>query len=276
MGKIRKNEEGFSVVEVVLVLVIVGLIGVVGWFVYNNHNKKTTPSVSTNTTTKSSTTPAKTTTPDPYSGWKTYTSSNSLGLGFKYPASWTVTENKPSDMCAGQSTTTITPPASEAETAFKQIGASYTPTSTQNNGATLGSYYEVGITKAGQSLPSKCGSDNGSTGVYNWNGISETYLTSTDQVQSGALKGDWLTFYGPTDGHTKSNPDTIIVSGNQYSSPGKFTDSTILALKGAQYQVVPGMGEKFGQYSVNTTINPTTFKTTDLYKDTLLVLNSVQ
>ena len=39
MNKIKKNEAGFSAVEIVLVLVIVGLIGVVGFMVYKNHNK---------------------------------------------------------------------------------------------------------------------------------------------------------------------------------------------------------------------------------------------
>lgn len=43
MGKIRKNEAGFSAVEFVLVLVIVGLIGVVGFLVYKNQHKTTTP-----------------------------------------------------------------------------------------------------------------------------------------------------------------------------------------------------------------------------------------
>lgn len=60
MNKIRKNQAGFSAVEVVLVLVILGLIGVVGFMVYNSHKTKTTP-VANTTTAKS--TPAKTTTP---------------------------------------------------------------------------------------------------------------------------------------------------------------------------------------------------------------------
>jgi|GEM_PF-1736574 len=272
----KLNSKGFSAVEVVLVLVIVGLLGAVGWFVYDkNHNKTTTTHSTPATTAGANQTSAKPA--GPYDGWKTYTSSNNLALSFKYPASWTVTENNPSDMCAGQSAVTFTPPASEVESGFKAIGASYTPQSKQNNGATIGSYYELVITKAGQSLPSKCGSDNGSTGVYNWNGISEKYLTSSDEIRLGVLKGKWLTFYGPTDGHTKSNPDTMVVTNNNYgSSSPKFTDSAILSLKDGQYQVVPGMGEKFGQYPVNTTINVTKFKSTDLYKDTVKLLGSAQ
>lgn len=49
MGKLRKNQSGFSAVEIVLVLVIVGLIGGVGFMVYNNHNKKTATNTSIST-----------------------------------------------------------------------------------------------------------------------------------------------------------------------------------------------------------------------------------
>ncbi len=92
MGKIRKNEAGFSAVELLIILVVVALIGGAGYFVYKSHHKATTASVATTTTTKpATTTPAKTTTPaptDPYAGWKTYTSPLNSGLSFKYPADW--------------------------------------------------------------------------------------------------------------------------------------------------------------------------------------------
>ena len=91
MGNIRKNETGFSAVEVVLVLVIVSLIGVVGFMVYKNHNKKTaTNSVATTTTTKpTTTTQTKTTTPvpDPYAGWKTNCDTATNGC-FRYSSDW--------------------------------------------------------------------------------------------------------------------------------------------------------------------------------------------
>lgn len=60
MGKLNSNQKGFSVVEVILVIVIVGLLAVVGWFVYNRSNDKG-PSSVTNTQT-SATTPSNTTT----------------------------------------------------------------------------------------------------------------------------------------------------------------------------------------------------------------------
>jgi Tfp pilus assembly protein PilV len=54
MNRIYKNEKGFSAVEILMAIVIVVLIGVVGWLVYNHH-KTTTAS----NTAKTSTTPTK-------------------------------------------------------------------------------------------------------------------------------------------------------------------------------------------------------------------------
>lgn len=47
MSKLSKHQQGFSAVETVLVLVIIVLIGLVGWFVYNNHRKSTTSNLAT-------------------------------------------------------------------------------------------------------------------------------------------------------------------------------------------------------------------------------------
>lgn len=92
----KTNQKGFSVVEILIVIVVVGLIGGVGFMVYKNHNKKpSTNSVATTTTTKPAATETKPTTqaPDPYAGWKTYTSPLKSGLSFKYPADWDFTPN---------------------------------------------------------------------------------------------------------------------------------------------------------------------------------------
>lgn len=86
MGKLQKNQQGFGLVEALLVLVIVILIGVVGWMVYKNHNKTTSNNTtasnsSTNTSSQTKTTQA----PDPYAGWQSYSDSN---VSFKYPTGW--------------------------------------------------------------------------------------------------------------------------------------------------------------------------------------------
>jgi hypothetical protein len=97
VGKLQNNEKGFSAVEVILVVVIVALIGVVGWFVYKNHNKTTNLNAATSLSNKpATTTPAKSTTAttqpsNPYAGWKTYHSILNSGLSFMYPPTWSFT-----------------------------------------------------------------------------------------------------------------------------------------------------------------------------------------
>lgn len=64
MNKIQKDELGFSAIEFVMLLIIIILIGTVGYFVYKNHNQtvkdvsltKTVKSTTTNPTTTSSST----------------------------------------------------------------------------------------------------------------------------------------------------------------------------------------------------------------------------
>jgi cytoskeletal protein RodZ len=61
MGKIKQNEVGFSAVEIVMTLVIVVLIGIVGYLVYKNHSKVTTDSVTTTNSIQPTKTPSHTT-----------------------------------------------------------------------------------------------------------------------------------------------------------------------------------------------------------------------
>jgi hypothetical protein len=90
MGKIRRNEAGFSPTEVILVLVIVALIGVVGWFVYKNHNKIANNSTTTASTTP--TTPAKSTTAQPAAmNTKSY-ADPAKAYAVAYSQDWTIKE----------------------------------------------------------------------------------------------------------------------------------------------------------------------------------------
>lgn len=84
MKKFRGDEAGFSVIELVLIIVILAIVGVSGWLVYKNHNKTTTPTASSTSTNKTST---KSTTTNLYSGWKTYSTD---GISFMYPPSWAI------------------------------------------------------------------------------------------------------------------------------------------------------------------------------------------
>ncbi|HUY53156.1 MAG TPA: hypothetical protein VMV24_01100 [Candidatus Dormibacteraeota bacterium] len=99
MGELNKDNKGFGVVELIMAIVIVILLGVVGWYVYKNHKTTAYTAISskTTTTTKNPITtndssPTKTTTiVNPYAGWKTYNSILNSGLSFEYPANWVFT-----------------------------------------------------------------------------------------------------------------------------------------------------------------------------------------
>lgn len=67
MGKISKSEQGFSVVEALLIVLILVVIGFVGWYVkhasdtsYDTYNKATASDSAAPSVTKKSTTPNST------------------------------------------------------------------------------------------------------------------------------------------------------------------------------------------------------------------------
>lgn len=97
MSKIAKNQKGFGAVEAVLILIIVILIGVVGWLVYKDrHNKgaagTASKSSAADTSAKSG---AKAPALNPYAGWKTYKLTYEK-LTFKYPSAWTLKDSSAS------------------------------------------------------------------------------------------------------------------------------------------------------------------------------------
>jgi len=102
VNKLKQNESGFSAVEVVLVLIIVVLLGVVGWFVYKNQ-KKTSPSTSTATspTPASNSAPTTTQPADLYEGWQTITFAPE-NLILKFPSD--VKMQQPTKLVANDST----------------------------------------------------------------------------------------------------------------------------------------------------------------------------
>src|SRR3989344_2360709 len=94
-----KNQKGFSLVEGLLILVIVGLLGGTGWYVWNARTKTTD---TLNNTDKASSSVSKypkkevqnssAATKDPTSDWTAY--SNKEGsFSLKHPKSWIEASN---------------------------------------------------------------------------------------------------------------------------------------------------------------------------------------
>jgi len=93
MSKFTKNENGFSGIEILMVVVIVALIGAVGYMVYKNKHQPTKVVTVTKTATKTPTPVANVpTVANPYSGWKEYTLKYEK-LSFQYPSIWTIQDS---------------------------------------------------------------------------------------------------------------------------------------------------------------------------------------
>jgi hypothetical protein len=103
VGKLQKNESGFSVVEIVLALVLVVIIVVVGWIVINNHNTAKDSSNQANLTSAAGA--------NPTSSWSTQCAA-SIGLCVKYPSTWKVSLLTDTSFTIG----------SPDNTAFVQVG----------------------------------------------------------------------------------------------------------------------------------------------------------
>ncbi|MDB5170524.1 MAG: hypothetical protein JWO35_218 [Candidatus Saccharibacteria bacterium] len=82
----KKNQDGFSAVETVLILVIVGLIGFVGWYVYNSKNKSDATLDQASKSSQTSTPTKKTDAESAVKLSETYTDPS--GFTLKYPADW--------------------------------------------------------------------------------------------------------------------------------------------------------------------------------------------
>jgi uncharacterized protein (UPF0333 family) len=89
----KLNQQGLGLVSIIVVVVVVLAAGSVGAYaLHRDHDKQKVATISSkNTAPKSTSSKAasssSTSTPNPYAGWKTYTSSIG-GFSFQYPASW--------------------------------------------------------------------------------------------------------------------------------------------------------------------------------------------
>lgn len=102
MKKLHNEQSGFGTIELVIIIVVVALLGTVGWEIYK-HQKKTTPSSTTPTTTNHSTTTTPSPTPDPTANWKKVSSIGGA-YSIKIPDGWAVT-NYPGNVMNSDSVT---------------------------------------------------------------------------------------------------------------------------------------------------------------------------
>ncbi len=89
----KSNQKGFSVVEILIVIVVVGLIGTVGWLVNDRqkNNKSTETASNSNTATEQKeTTKEEVKAVDPYADWET-ADFELAEARFKYPKSLKMT-----------------------------------------------------------------------------------------------------------------------------------------------------------------------------------------
>lgn len=103
-----KMQKGFGIVETLLILVIVGLLGGTGWYVWNAHNKTadtfnnadSANSSAASYSKKQSSTMNKQTEADPSANWKVATSKQDF-FSVKIPDGWKITNYGGSDWMRG-------------------------------------------------------------------------------------------------------------------------------------------------------------------------------
>lgn len=82
----NKNQRGFSTIEALLIIVVLGLIGFAGWFMWQKNNDNKTSDKQTKSSQKESPKETKKTFTVP-EGYMTYTNEE-FGFSFAYPQEW--------------------------------------------------------------------------------------------------------------------------------------------------------------------------------------------
>lgn len=94
MCRMRKNEKGFGLVELILIIVVIGLIVAVGWLFFDRQKEKNNETTGNNVQQQvvKNTEIQEETKPDPTASWQTYTNDNGK-FSFKYPPTWMFANN---------------------------------------------------------------------------------------------------------------------------------------------------------------------------------------
>ena len=82
----KRNEKGFSVIELILILLFIAAIAFGGWYIYKTKHKDSSSKTSSSSKSESSSSSSGKKS-DPTAGWTAY--SNAPGVfSFKYPPTW--------------------------------------------------------------------------------------------------------------------------------------------------------------------------------------------
>ena len=255
MGKLKLNQKGFTAVEILLTLIFLTIVAAIGVYIAHNHNtNKPVATTSTSTTAAQST---RTTATNPYAGWKT--ESVPRGVTFKFLSTFKVTTNDGSDNCTGFTSATISAPQNLIT----------------SSGITAQGY-SIYILRYGTQSDS-CAPDGYSTSGTNakQDGFDNiTSIVSSDKISSGVISGNYLSFVQDSG---LAGATEALVTSTQYNNATAFTDPGTVTIGGNTYQIT--VEADTGQSAQNpspASINLNSFKATDLYKDTLNILNSIQ
>lgn len=118
----NKNQRGFGAIEGVVILVIVGLLGGVGWYVFDSN--KTNDSLDNAEKSNQVSTAKKSTDSSLYVGWKEYKHKDAK-ITFKYPITWVSHEDedyRDEQGFGGASGTVTAPSGKKLEWAYYFVG----------------------------------------------------------------------------------------------------------------------------------------------------------
>ncbi|MEI6755905.1 MAG: PsbP-related protein [bacterium] len=245
----KNRQNGFGTIEALLVLVVVGILGFTGWYVYNANHKSSanlTPNKSTVTVVKKKN--SSTSTTSLYAGWKSYSSGN---ISIKYPSDWTA--KSPGALGQIPSLVNLSSPSKPSGTMPPYYAAP---------GAVTGIQWQINLLDNDDQGSLGCQADNKCT---------------VNAVQALAIKGvDAPKLVTLTNGSNSSELD--LISGNVKTGDTKLTQGFIVNGKRfwifAQPVYATSNGVS-GEESAAVIKNISAFKESPDYKQLVNIFNSI-